>query len=74
MGFLLSGVHWRLRVTVRWLDARFHLLPRNPEDGNEGASRNRTSTFLLRITKAGLTAETPPASPWLCIEESAPAP
>jgi hypothetical protein len=46
----------------------------NPKDGNEGVSRNRTSTFLLGITKDALTAESPPASPWLCTEELAPAP
>ena len=55
-------------------DARFLLQPRNPEDGNEVVSRNRTSTFLMGITKAGLTAETLPASPSPCTGELAPAP
>jgi hypothetical protein len=55
-------------------DARFHFLPRSPNDGMEGVNRNRTSTFLLGIMTAGLIAESPPTSPSPCTEESAPVP
>ena len=52
----------------------FAILEQVPKDGKEGVSRNRASTFLLGITKAGPIAESPPASPWPCTVESVPAP
>src|SRR5271165_3822425 len=61
---------------IRHTEIRQELLGRpaapHPKDGKEGVSRNRTSTFLLGITKAGLTAESQPVSPSPCTAESAP--